>query len=149
MLCELLCAQQCTRLEHVTQYCCCRRGAYLPTVPELTHMPLCWWLSRSLKPDNHARGIKRRLRRSPGWLKSTYDRGRRTGPRPCHILLLLLPLAASLTQRLAQLDKYRLAAADLIKCCFGVFMFNSKHNWFKDFPGLSQPPSFLLFPQLI
>lgn len=29
-------------------------GPYLPTVPELTHMPLSWWFSRSLKPDRGA-----------------------------------------------------------------------------------------------
>ena len=36
--------------EHVTQNVC-RSGPYLPTVPELTHMPVCWRFSRSLKPD--------------------------------------------------------------------------------------------------
>lgn len=52
----LFCARQekCTG-KHVTQ-CLCRRGPYLPTVPELTHMPLCWRFNRSLEPDKGARG---------------------------------------------------------------------------------------------
>lgn len=135
----------------MTQYRC-RKGTYLPTVPELTHMPLCWWYSRSLKPDKDARGIKRWLRRPPRLSKSTYNRGRRTGPILCHILLLLLPLTASLSQRLTQLNKYRVAAADVIKCCFGlkrtIFKTNSKHNWFKDWPDLSHP-LVCCFPLLI
>lgn len=34
-----------------------RKGSYLPTVPELTHMPLCWWFSRSLKPDKETEEV--------------------------------------------------------------------------------------------
>lgn len=69
-LCGLLCAQPESQEEHVTEYSC-RRGPYLPTVPELTHMPLCWWFSRSLKPDKDARRGKMRSLRSRCLPKST------------------------------------------------------------------------------
>lgn len=50
----------------MTQWCC-RRGPYLPTVPELTHMPLCRCFSRSLKPDGDARKNEERWSR---WSRS-------------------------------------------------------------------------------
>lgn len=69
---DCFCARQekCTG-KHVTQ-CLCRRGPYLPTVPELTHMPLCWRFSRSLEPDKDARGTQRWSRWSRCLSKGAY-----------------------------------------------------------------------------
>ena len=70
-VCGLHCAHRESHWEHVTQYFC-RRGAYLPTVPELTHMPLCWGISRSVKPDKYAWRMQRWSQGSSCLSKSSY-----------------------------------------------------------------------------
>lgn len=147
-LCGLLCAQQALHWKHVTQYPC-RRGPYLPTVPELTHMPLCCRFSRSLKPVKDAR---RGWCRWSGCLsKSTHiNYGRRTGPLPCHILLPSFTNPRCVSQSSTSTDWLLQTWYHSAGIWTGRLLgMKSKHNCYKDFPGVSHPPSLLLFPQLI
>lgn len=127
-----------------------RKGPYLPTVPELTHMPLCWWFSRSLKPDKETDEVAALV---PLFVQNSHKaKGRRRTSRTallCHILpLIRLCRPPLLILLLAVLD-----AADTMWRHLDWKQSpderKSRHNCHELTPRLSHPLFLLLCPQLI
>lgn len=139
--------------KQVTQ-CSCRRGPYLPTVPELTHMPLWGWFSRSLETGQSCTENWEGVAVVSLFVTESHRGTTADVARVFSALSHPHLLPASLIRRLSVLYKRRLAAAALTwHCCDRrrtLDRLKSTHYEHKDFPRLSHPSFFLLlFPQLI
>lgn len=104
----------------------------VPTFRRFRNWPTCHSVRGSAGDSNRTktRGEWRTGRDGTNCL----TKWRRTGPLPCHILLLLLPLAASLIRRLSHPStSINSHAEDLKYCSFGfkrmLFRVKCIHNW--------------------
>lgn len=131
--------------KQVTQ-CSCRRGPYLPTVPELTHMPLCWWFSRSLETGQSCTENWEGVAVVSLFVTESHRGTTADVARVFSALSHPHLLPASLIRRLSVLYKRRLAAAALTwHCCDlrrTLDRLKSTHYEHKDFPRLSHPSFF-------
>lgn len=125
-----------------------RKGSYLPTVPELTHMPLCWWSSRSLEPDKETEeGVAFVPLFVPDSHKANVgvaQEDRAALSHPPVLLSLLIPLSAVLTRRRCRVDGTLLrleSSPDGRKCGHNCHI-GSLRRWATPFSVVVSPADF-------